>query len=75
MKIGVSSYSFHQAVEAGTLSTYGIVDTAARMGFASIDFAVLLGGQIPWRRCARASAARRGTPGWTWPITRLPRTS
>ena len=47
MKIGVSSYSFHQAVEAGTLSTYGIVDTAARMGFASIDFADPSGGRSP----------------------------
>lgn len=43
MKIGVSSYSFHQAVSAGRMSTYDIVDAAAKMGFEEIDFAVLLG--------------------------------
>ena len=43
MKIGVSSYSFHQAVSAGHMSTYDIVDAAAKMGFEEIDFAVLLG--------------------------------
>lgn len=43
MKIGVSSYSFHQAVSAGRVSTYDIVDAAAKMGFEEIDFAVLLG--------------------------------
>lgn len=53
MKIGVSSYSFHQAVEAGTLSTYEIVDAAARMGFASIDFAVLLGDDPLPEMCVR----------------------
>lgn len=74
MKIGVSSYSFHQAVEAGTLSTYGIVDTAARMALPRSTLRSFW-GTIPWRRCARASAARRGTPGWTWPITQWPRTS
>ncbi len=59
MKIGVSSYSFHQAVEAGTLSTYGIVDTAARMGFASIDFAVLLGDDPLEEMCARLGRQAR----------------
>lgn len=43
MKIGVSSYSFHQAVSAGQMSTYDIIDTAVKMGFEAIDFAVLLG--------------------------------
>ena len=43
MKIGVSSYSFHQAVSAGRMGTYDIVDAAAKMGFEEIDFAVLLG--------------------------------
>lgn len=43
MKIGVSSYSFHQVVSAGRMSTYDIVDAAAKMGFEEIDFAVLLG--------------------------------
>lgn len=43
MKIGVSSYSFHQAVSAGRMNTYDIVDAAAKMGFEEIDFAVLLG--------------------------------
>lgn len=43
MKIGVSSYSFHQTVSAGRMSTYDIVDAAAKMGFEEIDFAVLLG--------------------------------
>ena len=43
MKFGISSYSFHQAVSAGRMTTYDIVDTAASMGFDSIDFAVLLG--------------------------------
>ena len=33
MKIGVSSYSFHQAVSEGRMSTYDIVDEAARIGF------------------------------------------
>ena len=61
MKIGVSSYSFHQAVEAGTLSTYGIVDTAARMGFASIDFAVLVGDAVCARRRLRRSTGRAST--------------
>ena len=59
MKIGVSSYSFHQAVEAGTLSTYDIVDTAARMGFASIDFAVLLGDDPLEEMCARLGRQAR----------------
>ena len=59
MKIGVSSYSFHQTVEAGTLSTYDIVDTAARMGFASIDFAVLLGDDPLEEMCARLGRQAR----------------
>ena len=59
MKIGVSSYSFHQAVEAGTLSTYDIVDTAARMGFASIDFAVLLGDDSLEEMCVRLGRQAR----------------
>ena len=43
MKLGVSSYSFAQAVRAGRMTTYDIVDTAAKMGFDALDFAVLLG--------------------------------
>ena len=53
MKIGVSSYSFHQAVEAGRMNTYEIVDAAARLGFAAIDFAVLLGDDPLQEMCAR----------------------
>lgn len=43
MKFGVSSYSFAQAVHAGRMTTYDIVDAAAKMGFDALDFAVLLG--------------------------------
>ncbi len=41
MLFGVSSYSFNQAVQKGRLSTFDIVETAARMGFEAIDFAVV----------------------------------
>ncbi len=41
MLFGVSSYSFCQAVQQGRMTTFQIVDTAARMGFDAIDFAVL----------------------------------
>jgi sugar phosphate isomerase/epimerase len=42
MKIGVSSYSFNQAIKAGRITQYEAIDQAARMGFASMDFAVLI---------------------------------
>ncbi len=41
MKIGVSSYSYHQAVSKGQMSIYDVVDTAAKQGFESLDFSVL----------------------------------
>ena len=53
MKIGVSSYSFSQAVSAGRMSTYDIVDAAARIGFEALDFAVLLGDDPIPELCAR----------------------
>ena len=53
MKIGVSSYSFHQAVSAGHMSTYDIVDAAAKMGFEEIDFAVLLGDDPLEKMCKK----------------------
>lgn len=53
MKIGVSSYSFHQAVSSGRMSTYDIVDTAAKMGFESLDFAVLLGDDPVAQMCEK----------------------
>ncbi len=56
MKIGVSSYSFHQAVSAGRMSTYDIVDAAARMGFEAIDFAVLLGDDPLPQMCDKLGA-------------------
>ena len=62
MKIGVSSYSFHQAVSAGRMSTYDIVDAAAKMGFEEIDFAVLL-WTIRWRKCAKSWVSRPRTQG------------
>lgn len=53
MKIGVSSYSFHQAVSSGRMNTYDIVDTAAKMGFESLDFAVLLGDDPIAQMCEK----------------------
>ena len=53
MKFGVSSYSFHQAVSAGRMTTYDIVDTAAKMGFDALDFAVLLGDDPIPEMCAK----------------------
>ena len=53
MKLGVSSYSFAQAVRAGRMTTYDIVDAAAKMGFESIDFAVLLGDDPIPEMCAK----------------------
>lgn len=53
MKIGVSSYSFHQAVSAGRMSTYDIVDAAAKLGFEALDFAVLLGDDSIPEMCAK----------------------
>ena len=53
MKIGVSSYSFHQAVSAGRMSTYDIVDAAAKLGFEALDFAVLLGDDPIPEMCAK----------------------
>ena len=53
MKFGVSSYSFAQAVHAGRMTTYDIVDTAAKMGFEAIDFAVLLGDDPVEEMCKK----------------------
>lgn len=53
MRIGVSSYSFHQAVSAGRMSTYDIVDAAAKLGFEALDFAVLLGDDPIPEMCAK----------------------
>ena len=41
MKIGVSSYSYNHAIMAGQMTIYDVVDTAAKQGFESLDFAVL----------------------------------
>ena len=59
MKIGVSSYSFHQAVTAGRMNTYDIVDAAARMGFEAIDFAVLLGDDPLDQMCEKLGCQAR----------------
>ena len=59
MKIGVSSYSFHQAVSAGRMSTYDIVDAAAKLGFEALDFAVLLGDDPIPEMCAKLGRQAR----------------
>ncbi len=41
MKLGVSSYSFNQAIRAGRLGQYEAIDEAARLGYETIDFSVL----------------------------------
>ena len=42
MQSGVSSYSFNQAIQDGRITQYEAIDIAARMGFASMDFSVLI---------------------------------
>jgi len=59
MKFGVSSYSFHQAVNAGRMTTYDIVDAAAKMGFEAIDFAVLLGDDPVEEMCKKLGKQAR----------------
>lgn len=59
MKLGVSSYSFAQAVHAGRMTTYEIVDTAAKMGFEALDFAVLLGDDPIPEMCAKLGRQAR----------------
>lgn len=41
MKVGVSTYSFRQAVLDGRLDQYQVIDEAAKMGFETLDFSVL----------------------------------
>lgn len=59
MKIGVSSYSFAQAVHAGRMTTYDIVDAAAKMGFEALDFAVLLGDDPIEEMCKKLGKQAR----------------
>jgi len=40
MTVGVSTYSFNQAVNDGRLSAYETIETAAKMGFAHMDISV-----------------------------------
>ncbi len=56
MKSGVSSYSFNQAIQAGRITLYEAIDQAARMGFATIDFSVLI---LPGETPAGAAAKLR----------------